>query len=175
MEWSIQDFGALGEIVGGIGVIASLIYLGAQIRFSAKATNAESVRELMVATREVVGRGDRLGRWIEIWLGGERSAAVEMPLKVEMRIAFDWYSSIWMSMQSGSIDPQFARSYMYRWLGFTFSWSVLRDIWRLMEHEYDVEFANFINAYLSENPEPLSEEQQSEIIREMNRTAGDAS
>lgn len=171
MEWSVQDLGSIGEIVGGIGVIASLIYLGTQIRFSTKSTNAESVRELMAAMREVVLRRDRFGIWIEKWLDGDRSTVVEVELKVELRLLFDQYMAIWISIKSGSIDPSVARNFMYRWLGFTFSWSILRDIWRTMEGEYDAEFVEFINAYISENPETLSEEQQLEYIREMNKPA----
>ena len=32
MDWTIQDYGALGEIIGAIGVIATLAYLAFQIR-----------------------------------------------------------------------------------------------------------------------------------------------
>jgi hypothetical protein len=44
-----------------------------------------------------------------------------------------------------------------------------------MEGEYDAEFVDFIDAYISENPETFSEEQQLEYIREMNKpgTASD--
>ncbi len=32
MEWTIQDLGAIGEFVGAIGVVLTLIYLAYQIR-----------------------------------------------------------------------------------------------------------------------------------------------
>lgn len=32
MEWTIQDLGAVGEFVGAIGVVITLIYLAYQIR-----------------------------------------------------------------------------------------------------------------------------------------------
>ena len=37
---TIQELGALGEMIGGIAIILSLIYVGAQIRQSAKATKS---------------------------------------------------------------------------------------------------------------------------------------
>jgi hypothetical protein len=46
MDWSIQDLGALGEFVGSIGVIATLIYLAIQIR-----QNTDSVRESNLRTQ----------------------------------------------------------------------------------------------------------------------------
>ena len=39
MDWTIQDLGALGEFVGSIGVIVTLVYLAVQIR-----QNTQSVR-----------------------------------------------------------------------------------------------------------------------------------
>ena len=35
---TIQDWGAVGEIIGGIAIIISLIYVGLQIRQNTKAT-----------------------------------------------------------------------------------------------------------------------------------------
>jgi hypothetical protein len=32
MEWTVQDFGAVGEFVGAIGVVVTLVYLAYQIR-----------------------------------------------------------------------------------------------------------------------------------------------
>ena len=32
MEWSIQDLGALGEFVGSVAVLATLVYVALQIR-----------------------------------------------------------------------------------------------------------------------------------------------
>ena len=32
MEWTIQDLGAIGEVIGGIGVLITLIYLAVQLK-----------------------------------------------------------------------------------------------------------------------------------------------
>ena len=44
MDMSIQDWGAIGEILGGIAVFASLGYLALQIRQSNRQAKAESLR-----------------------------------------------------------------------------------------------------------------------------------
>ena len=36
MDWTIQDYGALGELIGSIGVIATLVYVAIQIRQNGK-------------------------------------------------------------------------------------------------------------------------------------------
>ena len=46
MEWTIQDFGALGELIGAIGVIVTLIYLAYQIR-----QNTAQLRQNILAAR----------------------------------------------------------------------------------------------------------------------------
>ena len=43
---TIAELGAIGELVGGVAVIASLVYVGLQIRQSNEVAKAESVREL---------------------------------------------------------------------------------------------------------------------------------
>ena len=40
----IMELGAIGELVGGVAVIASLIYVGMQVRQSNQINRAESVR-----------------------------------------------------------------------------------------------------------------------------------
>ena len=32
MEWTVQDLGALGEFIGAVTVIATLLYLAVQVR-----------------------------------------------------------------------------------------------------------------------------------------------
>ncbi len=36
MDWTIQDYGALGELIGSVGVIATLVYVAIQIRQNGK-------------------------------------------------------------------------------------------------------------------------------------------
>jgi hypothetical protein len=49
---TFQDLGGIGELIGGIGVIATLLYLAAQIR-----ANTRSVR---VSNHQEVQRGGEL-------------------------------------------------------------------------------------------------------------------
>ena len=42
MDWSIQDIGALGEAIGAVAVLFTLLYLATQVRQSKKATEANT-------------------------------------------------------------------------------------------------------------------------------------
>ena len=51
MSW--EAIGAIGDFVGGLGVILSLVYLATQVRHSARVTE-ENTREVGAAAREAV-------------------------------------------------------------------------------------------------------------------------
>jgi hypothetical protein len=74
MDWNI--LGALGEIAGGAGVVVSLVYLGTQIRFSARATKSESTRAMARQIQELILLDDRLWLWVDLWIRGERHVGV---------------------------------------------------------------------------------------------------
>ena len=54
MELSIQDWGAIGEILGAIGVIATLIYLAKQIRTNTKTTQGATANAILRDARELL-------------------------------------------------------------------------------------------------------------------------
>ena len=85
-------------------------------------------------------------------------------MKIELRLVFDHYEAIWNAIRSGSIDPSIAQPLMHRWLGFTFSWSILRDLWKTMEGEYGADFVAYINEYMNSNPATVSEAEQLELL-----------
>ncbi len=43
----IMELGAIGELVGGVAVVASLLYVGLQVRQSNAINRAESVRSFV--------------------------------------------------------------------------------------------------------------------------------
>lgn len=51
---TIQDWGALGELIGGVAVIATLIYLAVQIRQNTAMITAQAVQASVDATQRVL-------------------------------------------------------------------------------------------------------------------------
>jgi hypothetical protein len=68
MSW--DAIGAIGDFVGGLGVVASLIYLATQVRHSARITE-ENTREVTAAAREAVFGS--FSRWRALVLDTELS------------------------------------------------------------------------------------------------------
>ena len=167
MEWSIQDFGAMGEIVGGIGVIASLIYLGTQIRFSARTTQAESTREIVNQFSQIKYFEDRGFGWIDLWVQGHRSPLIQFQLEDNVRNIFNVYESVWIAMKVGSIKPRYVHSLFRRHLRYTFGGNFQREIWGRLSADYDSGFVDYVNEHLNEIPEGLDNQETIELMREL--------
>jgi hypothetical protein len=68
MSW--EAIGAIGDFVGGLAVVASLIYLATQVRHSARVTE-ENTREVGAAARDAVFGS--FSRWRALAVNGELS------------------------------------------------------------------------------------------------------
>ncbi len=66
---NIMELGAIGELVGGVAVVASLLFVGLQVRGSTREQRAASLQEATRETANVVqyltGPGNS-----EVWLTG---------------------------------------------------------------------------------------------------------
>ena len=95
---TIQDWGAIGEIVGGIGVILTLIYLATQIRQNSKLIASASLQGLSerVESRMMAAAvNSEFAEIIERWMSGEELNSVEI-----RRCSF-WMSSWLSDLQDG--------------------------------------------------------------------------
>lgn len=77
MDWTIQDYGALGEIIGAIGVIATLAYLALQIRQNTKQlvqnerqSTASALNASLVSLRDNRAAVAHSAELSDIWLRG---------------------------------------------------------------------------------------------------------
>ncbi len=75
---TLQDLGNIGEFVGAVGVVVSLVYLAVQIRQNTKATRANSVQDL---TENINKAAENLiePENAELYLRGIRSYATLTP------------------------------------------------------------------------------------------------
>ena len=50
----IMELGAIGELVGGVAVIGSLIYVGLQVRQSNEVAKSESIRGIAAESNQIM-------------------------------------------------------------------------------------------------------------------------
>jgi len=160
-----QLLGNYGEFAGAIGVIVTLGYLAAQIRFSAKAMNSESTQAMTRQMREVLVSDDRLLRWIDVWVHGEREGVVRMNLENGFRIIYDVYESLWIAMQSGTVDKAYATRLLRRYLPYTSVGEIGREMWRNIREGYAPEFVKFVDDFQKTMPAPISDEEMISWMR----------
>jgi hypothetical protein len=89
VDWTIQDFGALGEILGAIGVIVSLGYLGLQIRNQNRESRKTSMNAILLQWNEHFADIARNSELASIWVRGIQ----DDELTVEERSRFWAYLS----------------------------------------------------------------------------------
>ncbi len=114
---SLQDWGAIGEVVGGVAVLFSLVYLAVQIRQNTKQIsrsiqitqldaferNAESgnrFREMLILNPEVSAL---LLRGLKSYDGLEREEAFRFSML--MRNLFSEFHSVYIRQEALSSDP----------------------------------------------------------------------
>ena len=163
---TIMEFGAIGELVGGVAVVASLLFVGVQVRANTREQRAASMQE---ATRETANTVQYLTGpgYAEIWLQGMRDFQALDPadrlrfsavLVHQTRI----FEQLYYQAQADNVEHGL-------WLGFG---QQLRDIaaypgfqswWEERKHWFSEQFRKFIETQMTpDNPPRLYETYEAE-------------
>jgi hypothetical protein len=159
MNW--EAIGAIGEIVGAVAVVLSLVYLGAQIR-----QNTRQVEEQCRGQRQnsLLGARSAFHEWRSLVIQDSHVAAIwkkgsaglgqltedERVQMDFMLIDFFWaFSTIWMQVAEGLADESFwevAKGNILLYAG-----PGVREWWSTSPHrsEYPGEFAQTVDAILA--------------------------
>ena len=147
MNW--EAISAIGQIVGAVGVIISVIYLALQVRSNARQTRLASMRSMSGAFNEwlygLAGNpqiGDLYYRGMRDFQGIE---GADLPrFSALMDSLFRIYEDMYYQKLEGHLDPRV-------WRGFE---AIMRDIiaysgaqawWRSRSHWFSREFAEYID------------------------------
>jgi hypothetical protein len=149
---SIQDWGAVGELVGAFAVIVSIIYLAHQIRGNTKIARSQSTRELLNTHSffQPTAQDADLTRIVRAGL----DHFSELPRDEQVRF------NSWLHPLGNQVEACFRMHGQglleeAPWIGFRDAWIAFittqggADWWNLSQHLYGKDFAGEINAYLS--------------------------
>ena len=115
---TLQDLGNIGEFVGAIGVIASLVYLAVQIRQNTRSLRAatyQSLAEATAATSTHFLSDPELARIVRVGsVGSERLSEDELArFHAFLVIAFRRFDSIFLHYRQGTLPEDAWQAYWH--------------------------------------------------------------
>lgn len=152
MSW--DAWAAIGQLVGAIGVIASLVFVGIQVRQSVRAAKATAFQGLVstiiavnmahIENPEILEVIDRAGK-------GETLSASEHRLYVSLVLsAVRLAQSAHYQVQLGLLDKSKLESVVYNLVRHLKS-DTGRTVWAELARRSDAEFRDYISALLEQS------------------------
>ncbi len=146
MNW--EALGSVGEIVGAIGVIASLIYLAAQIRQNTRSLRAgtyESLSQATASSNTLLISDPEFARIVEIGLGNERLPPEDLArFTAYLRMSFRRYDSIFLHYRQGTLPTDAWRAYWNSFRRILQSTNVQR-YWERRKEDYTPDFQQLVS------------------------------
>jgi len=150
---TIQDWGALGEMISGFAIIVSLIYVAAQIRQNTKAITVSTshacldlhvgiISPIMVEKefRDIYWRGLKgLSR-----LQGAETAAFAVWAINTFRI----WETFWFQWQDGVFDSHTWKGWE-RQFADLFAYPGIKEVWLIRKHQLSDEYCNWVEQHVA--------------------------
>ena len=144
---TLSELGAIGELVGGLAVIISLVYVGLQIRQSADASRAATAQAFAKQYSDLnqMIADPQLSDIFTRGLGGTAT------LSIAERASFaSILSSITRTLESfyfqktkGDLDPRLFEGWIVQYLDLHANAGV-QEYWLMRKHQFSNEFTEFI-------------------------------
>lgn len=159
---TITELGAIGELVGGVAVIASLIFVGLQVRQSNHLAISRSHEESSRASSDlafVFSEPRSTELFVRAHQGWDRLSPNEvLRLRALIQAAMNYFETLFYAHLRGEVHPEvwesrLARMRAYREIGF-------ERIWESLETFYGESFRVFVNREVlggTPTPQPYRE------------------
>ena len=140
----IMELGAMGELVGGVAVVASLIYVGIQVRQSNRLVRSQIHQEAARASSEIALHTDR--ETMALVMQGtkdiESLSEIDRSMFVlRLTAAGNYYETLFYARERGEVDDELWQSRLRRMRG-TFGMFV--STWATQRVGFGDRFASFV-------------------------------
>ncbi len=147
----IMELGAIGELVGGVAEIGSLLYVGLQVRQNTAATRAASHHAITDSFNEgnlALARDPALA---DLWVKWrrDRSALPEAGRLQGDMLAYSFlrvFETLFYQSRVGTGEQQLLRA-EERTLGFMFQMNGFREWWRENPFSFHSDFRNYVDSF----------------------------
>ena len=142
----IMELGAIGELVGGVAVVASLLYVGVQMKQTNQLTRAQVRRETSRDSTEIaagITRDD-----MELMLRGSADldslSVVDRSLYIlRFTAGVNYYETLFYAKERGEVDDDLWESRLHRMRG---TFALFLPLWSMQKETFGRRFVEFIDA-----------------------------
>ena len=143
----IENLGNIGDLIGGVGVIATLIYLATQIRQNTSSHRTASIQQI-ISTSVSISVGASAGPIPAIFVKCEKhDRLTEEEFAQFLMLVWALLTNHWQIFhlyQKGMIEKEVLDNFMSRLQG-TMNMSVARAMWRSrIKHGFPTDFQEYI-------------------------------
>jgi len=151
---TLEQWASLGDIVAAGAVVASLIYLGVQVRHANLLSRAQTRQSMMELTHEqLMLQVSDPAIWLGVFNEGQRSLEEKVKTNMWLTLFMRQREYEWFTRNEGLIDPQMFNAYAgviamilgternRRW------WKIRRDV-----KEFDPGFMKYVDDILARSP-----------------------
>ncbi len=149
----IENLGNIGDFIGGIGVVITLIYLATQVRQNTRSLRLTSLQQIMgtsVSINETASIGpipEILGK-LEVQERLNEKEFAQYLVYLWAMLTHSW--QVFHQHQNGMIDEKVFEAYVAR-LRMVLNTSLSRGMWRArMREGFPNDFQKFIDAQIEE-------------------------
>jgi hypothetical protein len=146
MNW--EAIGAIGEVVGAIGVIATLVYLAAQIRQNSNVVRSATRQAISTAQTDVgfrlAGNPD-LGAAVARWRVGEAASSPDEAARDDLvrRSILRMFENQYHQHKDGTFEDAMWAGYLET-MTRIFSQPAFREWWSENQTLFSTDFASFV-------------------------------
>lgn len=145
---TIQELGAIGELVGGVAVVVTLLYLAFEIRQTARAIRSSSFHGVTDSFNEInnlLARDESLARIFRIGMEDLDSLTEDEKVRFGFMYMspFRVFETIYFQKESGTVDPRLWEAEK-RSMQFLLSGAGSRAWWRSNPLSFTSEFRRFV-------------------------------
>ncbi len=137
---TLEGLGSIGELIGGLAVAVSLVYLAIQVRQGTKTTRAEMLQQhslSLQSTLLAIGSDAQASRVLNAGLRSWDDLSEEEPGQFSLMMAgtFQGFESVFYQYRSGLLEEELWQSYQTR-LRWYVARRGVRAWWKLAGHTW---------------------------------------
>ena len=149
---TLAEFGALGELIGGVAVIFSLVYVGVQIKQTANASRVATAQAFakqysdlnqMIAEPRIGAIFARGLQGLSTLTAGEQASFTSVLSSISRTL-----ESFYFQERRRQLDARLFEGWFTQYLDLH-AYPGVAEYWSMRRHQYSPEFVSYLDARLS--------------------------